>query len=58
MFFSCEYCEIFKNTYFEEHLKIVASVSLHKLPQTCHASYKLGDAILTCIYTILTLNFY
>ena len=26
--FSCEYCEIFKNTYFEEHLKIAASKDL------------------------------
>ena len=24
--FSCEYCEIFKNTYSEEHLRTVASV--------------------------------
>ena len=23
--FSCEYCEIFKNTYFEEHLQTAAS---------------------------------
>ena len=23
--FSCEYCEIFKNTYFEEHLRTVVS---------------------------------
>ena len=23
--FSCEYCEIFKNTYFEEHLQMAAS---------------------------------
>ena len=25
---SCEYCEIFKNTYFEEHLQTAASVPL------------------------------
>ena len=25
MFFSCEYCEIFKNTYFDEHLRMAAS---------------------------------
>ena len=24
--FSCEYCEIFKNTYFEKHLQTTASV--------------------------------
>ena len=24
--FSCEYCEIFKNTYFEEHLRTAASI--------------------------------
>ena len=24
--FSCEYCEIFKNTYFEEHLRTAVSV--------------------------------
>ena len=24
--FSCEYCEIFKNTYFEEHLRTAANV--------------------------------
>ena len=23
--FTCEYCEIFKNTYFEEHLQMAAS---------------------------------
>ena len=27
--FSCEYCEIFKNTYFEEHLRTVASLKTH-----------------------------
>ena len=27
--FSCEICEIFKNTYFEEHLQTTASVE-HK----------------------------
>ena len=27
--FSCEYCEIFKNAYFEEHLRAVASVALY-----------------------------
>ena len=26
--FSCEYCEIFKNTYFEEHLQMAASILL------------------------------
>ena len=25
--FSCEYCEIFKNTYFVEHLRVAASAS-------------------------------
>ena len=25
LMFSCEYCEIFKNTYFEEHLRTAAS---------------------------------
>ena len=24
--FSCEYCEIFKNTYFEEHLRTAVSI--------------------------------
>ena len=28
--FSCEYCKIFKNTYFEEHLPMAASVWRHK----------------------------
>ena len=28
MVFSCEYCEIFKNTYFEEHLQTAASFCL------------------------------
>ena len=28
--FSCEYCEIFKNTYFEEHLRTAASVYVKK----------------------------
>ena len=26
--FSCEYCEIFKNTYFEEHLRMTASIMM------------------------------
>ena len=28
--FSCEYCEIFKNIYFEEHLRTIASVDFRK----------------------------
>ena len=28
--FSCEYCEIFKNTYFEKHLRTTASVNSRK----------------------------
>ena len=28
----CEYCEIFKNTYFEEHLRTAASVSWKYFP--------------------------
>ena len=27
--FSCEYCEIFKNTYVEEHLQAAASVNAY-----------------------------
>ena len=27
---SCEYCEILKNTYFEEHLRMAASVIRHE----------------------------
>ena len=27
--FSCEYCNIFKDIYFEEHLRTAASVHLH-----------------------------
>ena len=26
---SCEYCKFFKNTYFEEHLRTTASLSLN-----------------------------
>ena len=26
--FSCEYCEIFKNTYFDKHLRTAASVHI------------------------------
>ena len=31
--FSCEYCEVFKNTYFEEHLRTADSgqISLQRL---------------------------
>ena len=25
--FSCEYCKVFKNNYFEEHLRAIASVT-------------------------------
>ena len=35
--FSCEYCEIFKNSYFEEHLQTAASdnsKNLKKFAQT------------------------
>ena len=28
---SCEYCEIFKNTFFEEHLQTAASKSIGKV---------------------------
>ena len=30
--FSCEYCEIFKNTYFEEHLRTAASDIINIIP--------------------------
>ena len=43
--FSCEYCKIFKNTYFEEHLRTAASVLNvtynHKLTYLLHG--------LTCV---------
>ena len=29
--FSCEYCEIFKETYFEEHLQTADSVDCEKI---------------------------
>ena len=29
--FSCEFCEIFKNTFFTEHLRTTASVSISEL---------------------------
>ena len=29
--FSCEYCEIFKNTYFEKNLQTASTVNIHKL---------------------------
>ena len=32
--FSCDYCEIFKNAYFEEHLRTTASYFLKKNSQT------------------------
>ena len=33
--FSCEYCKIFKNTYFKEHLRVSASVfyAVENLPK-------------------------
>ena len=30
--FSCEYCEMFKDTYFEEQLRVVAVASHTKVP--------------------------
>ena len=41
--FSCEYCEIFINTYFEEHLRTAASVRL----LICGANQKTGSYTLT-----------
>ena len=31
--FSCEYCKIFKNTYFEEHLRMAASALMKWVKQ-------------------------
>ena len=40
-FFSCAYCEIFKSTYFEEHLRTAVSVMLY--------SKKFFLAIFVCV---------
>ena len=39
--FSCEYCEIVKNTYFEEHLRTTASFILVSLLSTLNKFHKL-----------------
>ena len=39
--FSCEFCEIFKNTYFEEHLRTTASFILVSLLWTLNKFHKL-----------------
>ena len=54
--FSCEICEIFKNTYFEEHLRTAASVnflsdffmSLKAAPYICY-SQVLNASFLTLL---------
>ena len=33
--FSCEFCEIFKNTFFTEHLRTTASETFMKFSKTC-----------------------
>ena len=40
--FSCEYCEVFKNTCFEEHLRTAASEMSHLLHSYCRP-YKFVD---------------
>ena len=36
--FSCEYWEIFKNNYFEEHLRTAASLKKREMLSKCHNS--------------------
>ena len=36
--FSCEYLEIFKNNYFEEHLRTAASLKKREMLSKCHNS--------------------
>ena len=52
--FSCEYCKIFKNTYFEEHLQAAASVNIidmllltDKLNLKCYVLYETKKELLT-----------
>ena len=48
--FSFEYCEIFKNTYFEEHLQTAASPEttyvLVQLQISCYEQYDFCDLLL------------
>ena len=48
--FSCEYCEIFKNTYFKEHLQTAASPEttyvLVQLEISCYEQYDFCDLLL------------
>ena len=41
--FSCEYCKIFNNTYFEEHLRTAASV--HRTSHGCGILVYVADSI-------------
>ena len=54
--FSCEYCEIFKNTYFEEHLRTSASV-IPNLFKGLSAGRKTGFKVLDTILEDLSDNF-
>ena len=53
---SCEYCEIFKNTYFEEHLRTSASV-IPNLFKGLSAGRKTGFKVLDTILEDLSDNF-
>ena len=35
-FLRCEYCEVFKNTYFEEHLQTAAPLKKPEMFSKCH----------------------
>ena len=43
--FSCEYCQIFRNTYFEEHLRMAAS-AVFQTDKTSTVSQNLPDQTL------------
>ena len=50
--FSCEFCEIFKNTFFTEHLRATASGTWDKLSKALFLERKSWErwSIYVCIY--------
>ena len=59
LFFSCEYCEIFKSNYFEKHLKTAASVdyrNFYRSPENQIIVYFEQMLQLVLVLLLLTLN--
>ena len=55
--FSCEFCEIFKNTYFIKHLRVTASALYHNIISCLR--YKLNSRlVIQCTFCKFTLRCY